>query len=86
MAKGVFNSWAAEAKASRQQLQYSSVTCLWAELTGDMFTGMGITLLAFREWDGESWASSGVIPDLCSTGILSAKVSPGFSYSPFLGK
>src|ERR1700689_3208956 len=80
MASGAFSSCAAEANASRQQLQWSSVTNSSLCFTVDTFAGgIGTTPFFFLAVGDEFSAWSGIIPDLCSTGILSSNSRPGFS-------
>lgn len=60
IASGVFSSWAAEAKASRQQLQCSWLTGSGVGFTGDIFAGgMGITPFRYPGGKGKSVASLG---------------------------
>src|SRR5260370_7686108 len=80
IASGVFNSWAAEANASRQQLQRSPVTSATLCFTGDIFADcMGTTPFLSLLERTDSSAPSGIIPNLCSTGILSSNDSLRFS-------
>jgi hypothetical protein len=84
MARGVLSSWAAEARASRQLLQCSSLKTSNFCRRGATFAGC-MSTAPFLAFDGRDDAStctlSGEVPKVCSTGILSTKVSLRFSNS-----
>src|ERR1700743_1372740 len=88
IASGVFSSWAADAKASRQQLQCSSVIGSSFCLTGDTCAGcMGAVPFPFLiRRNSDLFAGSGKIPDFRFTGILSTKIGRRFSQSAILGR
>ena len=67
MASGVFSSWAAEASASRQQLQCSSLNSSSVCFTGDIFADcMGTASFLSLGSGNVSPVSSVRFPELCS--------------------
>src|SRR5271165_64461 len=87
IARGVLSSWAAEARASRQQLQCSSLKTSNFCRTEAIFDGRTATspFLLLNDSDNDACALLGKILKPCSTGILSTKVSLGFSKCRVLG-
>ena len=85
MARGVFNSCAADARASRQQEQCSSLKTSKG-LIGDVVAGMGTAPSPFLDSGGISTSDFlGKFPKVCFTGILSTKARPWFNGHRFLG-